>query len=117
MKCDRCSSSMEEGESREYLGQLLCEDCYLDVLSPAKTCDPWAVLLAKGDTSRSGVQLTPRQQKIYDLVKERQEIAFPEAARLLGMTEEQVRREFATLRHMELLRAHRPSQEILITLF
>jgi len=108
---------MEEGESREHLSKLLCEDCYIEVMSPAQTCDPWAVHLAKGDKSRTGVQLTPRQQKIYDLVKERQEIAFPEAARLLGMTEEQVRREFATLRHLELLRAHRPSQEILITLF
>jgi len=108
---------MEEGESREHMGKQVCEDCYIETLSQVKTCDPWAVLLAKGDTSRSGVQLTPRQQKVYDLVKERQEIAFPEAARLLGLTEEQVRQEFATLRHMELLRAHKPNQEILITLF
>ena len=117
MKCDRCGVSLDTEESREHAGQKLCEDCYIDVLSPAQACDPWAVHLAKSDKSRTGLQLTPRQQKIYDLVKERQEIAFPEAARLLGLTEEAVRREFATLRHLELLRAHKPRQEILITLF
>ncbi len=47
MKCDRCSAQIESGEEMEYLGQVLCEDCYMDVFSPAKACDPWAVYTAK----------------------------------------------------------------------
>jgi hypothetical protein len=42
---------------------------------------------------------------------------FPEAARLLGLTEEELRREFATLRHLELLRSHQHHQQVLIALF
>ena len=47
MKCDRCSAAVQEGEEREHHGEILCEDCYMDVLSPAKACDPWAVHSAK----------------------------------------------------------------------
>jgi predicted ArsR family transcriptional regulator len=75
------------------------------------------VHLAKSDKGRSGVQLTPVQQQLYDLVKKRGKVSFPEAAGLLGLTEEELRREFATLRHLELLRGHKQRQQVLITLF
>ena len=117
MKCHRCGAHLEEGESREHAGQELCEDCYIETLSPVQACDPWAVHLAKSDKMRSGVHLTPLQQKIYDLVKKRAAIPFPEAAKLLGLTEEELRREFATLRHLELLRGQKHHQQVLITLF
>ena len=117
MECSRCGVRLEEGESREHAGQELCEDCYMDVLNPPQACDPWAVHLAKSDKLRTGVQLTPRQQKFYDLVKERGAIPFPEAAERLGLTEEGLRREFATLRHLELLRGQKQGQQVLITLF
>ena len=54
---------------------------------------------------------------LYGLVKERQEVSFPEAAGILGLTEDEVRREFAVLRHLELLRACRRDDLILLTLF
>jgi len=108
---------MEIGEGKGHLGKILCEDCYLEVMSPSQACDPWAVHLAKSDKGRSGVQLTPDQQKLYDLVKERGMISFPEAASLMGLTEEDVRREFATLRHLELLRGHKQRQQVFIALF
>jgi hypothetical protein len=117
MECGRCGVRLEEGESREHAGQELCEDCYIEVLTPPQACDPWAVHLAKSDKLRSGLQLTPRQQQIYDLVKERGAIPFPEAAGLLGLTETELRREFATLRHLELLRGQKQLQQVLITLF
>lgn len=41
MQCDRCKNVIEEGEEREHAGRILCEDCYMDALSPARTCDPW----------------------------------------------------------------------------
>jgi len=52
-----------------------------------------------------GHDLTPRQQQLFDLVKERGEVPIPEAAAHLGLTEDDLRREFAPLRHMEKLRA------------
>jgi hypothetical protein len=117
MECDRCGTRLEAGESREYSGKKLCEDCYLEALNPPQACDPWAVHLAKSDKGRSGLQLTPGQQKLYDLVKDRGMISFSEAASLLGLAEEDVHREFATLRHLELLRGHKQRQQVFIALF
>lgn len=118
MKCERCGAGMEAEECREHDGKNFCEDCYLDAaVNPPKACDPWAVHLAKGDIGRGRVQLTEVQQQFYDLVKKRGKITLPEAMSLLGMTEEDVRREFATLRHMELLRGQKQDQQVFIVLF
>jgi|UniRef100_A0A7C3V426 predicted HTH transcriptional regulator len=117
MECARCHASLDAEECREYEGKKLCEDCYLEAVNPPKACDPWAVHLAKSDKGRSGVQLTPSQQKLYDLVKQRGMITFPEAAQQLGVSEEEVRRDFATLRHLELLRGHKQGQQVFIALF
>ena len=43
MKCERCKTVIAEGEEKELYSQILCEDCYMDLLSPAKGFDPWAV--------------------------------------------------------------------------
>ena len=117
MDCSRCGSTIEEGESREHAGQTLCEDCYIEALNPPQACDPWAVHLAKSDKLRTGVQLTPLQQQLYDLVKKRGAIPIPEAAAELGLNEAGLRREFATLRHLELLRGQKQGQQVLLTLF
>ena len=73
--------------------------------------------LAKSDKVRSGIQLTSGQQKLYDLVKERGMLTFSDAANLLGLSEEDVRRDFATLRHLELLRGHKQRKQVFIALF
>ncbi len=104
--CSKCGASLDGEEPREHLGQVLCEDCYLEALSPVKTCDPWAVHTAKSlKDLPGGLNLTPRQQKLFDLVKDRGEVSKQEAARLLGVSEDDLQREFAVLRHLEMLRA------------
>lgn len=116
--CSKCQSVLEPGEAREYAGQELCEDCFLDALSITKTCDPWAVHTAKSlKDLPGGHNLTPLQQKLYDLVKERGEVPIPEAAAHLGLSEDELRREFAPLRHMEKLRACKKDDVIHLTLF
>ncbi|MFP3867642.1 MAG: hypothetical protein ACLFUU_05705 [Desulfobacteraceae bacterium] len=116
-RCDRCQAEVESEDLREFAGQQLCEDCYMDALSPTRACDPWAVHTAKSTLATQGQQLTPRQQQLYDLVQETQEISLSEAAHRLGLEENELRREFATLRHMELLRAQPRPQGIVLTLF
>jgi hypothetical protein len=116
--CAKCGAPVEAGEVREYAGRVLCEDCYMDVLSPVQPCDPWAVHTARSlKDLPGGHALTPLQQRFYDLVKERGEVPIPEACAHLGLTEADLRREFATLRHMEKLRACKRDGSILITLF
>jgi hypothetical protein len=117
MKCDRCGSRVEAEENRQQAGKELCEDCYLETVNPPQACDPWAVHLATSDKGRRGAQLTPKQQQFSDLVKERGMVLASEAAGLLGLTEEELRREFATLRHLELLRGHKQGQQVFIALF
>ena len=117
MECQRCGTRLAAGEGREHDGKNLCDDCFISALDPPKACDPWAIHLAKSDKGRSGLQLTSNQRQLYDLVKKRGIISFPEAASLLGVDEDEVRREFATLRHLELLRAHKQRQQVLIALF
>ncbi len=116
--CAKCRAALDPGEGREYQGQELCEDCYLDSLSITKTCDPWAVHTAKSLKDLPGGQnLTPLQQKLFDLVKDQGEVPLLEAAAQLGLTEDELRREFAPLRHMEKLRACKKDDLIHLTLF
>ena len=116
--CAKCNTALEPGEAREHAGQDLCEDCFLDAVSITKTCDPWAVHTAKSlKDLPGGEMLTPMQQKLFDLVKERGEVPMLEAAAQLGLTEDKLRQEFAPLRHMEKLRACKKDDVIHLTLF
>jgi hypothetical protein len=104
MKCDRCESLIDGGDEREYAGQMLCEDCYMEALSPVKTCDPWAVYSAKSMIG-SDPSLTTLQEKILAVLRETNGIELEPLAKKLGLNIDELQREIATLRHMEKLRA------------
>ena len=104
MKCDKCECPIESGEEREHTGRTLCEDCYMDALSPAKACDPWAVYAAKS-MSGSGSALTKLQKSILAVLKETNGIEFEALATQLNLSPGELQREIATLRHMEKLTA------------
>jgi predicted DNA-binding protein len=91
----------------------------MDILSPPKACDPWAVHSAqtflKGKDKLS--TLTPVQRKIIDYIREKGEATIEEMVENLYLTEEELRREFAVLRHMEVLRATKKEGKILYILF
>jgi predicted HTH transcriptional regulator len=91
----------------------------MDILSPPKACDPWAVHSAqtflKGKDKLS--TLTPLQQRIVDTIKKKGEATFEELTANLNLTEKEFRREFAVLRHMEVLRAMKKDGNILYVLF
>ena len=78
MQCDRCSDKIESGEQRELNTQILCEDCYMDALSPPKGCDPWAVYLGtRASSATGGPNITAIQIKILDIIKASGEIEPP----------------------------------------
>lgn len=121
MNCDRCHAAIDPGEEREYRGQVLCEDCHLDELSPVRVCDPWAVYCAKSlDQQRDGASvLTPIQSEIIQALEETGAME-PEAllAQLQGkLTYPQFEREFAALRHMEKVRGERKEGKVFIRLW
>ena len=106
MKCDRCSEDISAGEDREHHGQVLCEDCYMDALSPAKACDPWAVHSAQSFAKSKGgaLELNEIQKSILDILKETGGVEPSDIIRRLGIDPADLEREVAALRHMEKLR-------------
>ena len=117
--CAKCNKQIEKQQGYEYQSNLFCEDCYMDILSPPKACDPWAVHSAqtflKGKDKLS--TLTPLQSKIVSYIKEKGEATAEEMIKNLHLSEEELRREFAVLRHMEVLRATRKGDRIYYLLF
>ncbi|MCX5873791.1 MAG: hypothetical protein NTY51_11260 [Deltaproteobacteria bacterium] len=107
MKCDKCSHEIKDGDEREFNDQTLCDDCYMDVLSPTRTCDPWAVFTAKSltDNNTGSVQLNETQTKILQVLKETGGVEFPILVEKVGSDSKVVEREFAALRHIEKVRA------------
>lgn len=104
MNCDRCNTAIEDGQQMTYVRQTLCEDCYMDALSPVRACDPWAVHSAKSMPAGSS-GLTARQKQILTILKESNGLDQDRLARKSGLSMNVLQREIATLRHMEKLRA------------
>ena len=107
MQCERCKAIIDQGEEVIYRGQTLCEDCYMDALSPPRMCDPWAVYTAKSLTNDSATKnvLTDTQKKILNILEETGGIEFPSLIDRLGIKPSDLERELAALRHMEKIKA------------
>jgi transcription initiation factor IIE alpha subunit len=118
-QCSKCGKTLEKNECYEHQGKVFCEDCYMDILSPPKACDPWAVHSAKtflrGKDKLS--TLTPLQLKMVNYIRQRGEATVEEMVENLNLTQEEFRREFATLRHMEVLRGTKKDGKIFCLLF
>jgi hypothetical protein len=106
MQCERCKEEIERGEEREYAGQVLCEECYMDALSPARACDPWAVHSAKSfaENGTAPIQLTDTQEKILQVLEETRGIEPKDLCEKLQLSPSDLERDIAALRHMEKLR-------------
>ena len=106
MNCRRCNTEIPNGDERDFHGQKLCEDCYMDALSPTRTCDPWSVHSAKqlGDKT-GGLHTSPMQDMILEILAETRGIEPGDLAKRLAILPVELDREIAALRHMEKLRA------------
>ncbi len=56
VKCNRCGRGVSAENSYQYLGETLCEDCYIDIRYPAKACNPWAVYSATRSRESQGLK-------------------------------------------------------------
>ena len=120
MDCEKCGDKIEAGEEREHMGRTLCEDCYMDVLNPAKSCDPWAVFSAKNippTNAVDGPSLTSSQQRILDILEETGGIEPGLLLERLGVKPSDLERDVAALRHMEKIRAELRDGERYIVLW
>ena len=106
MKCDRCGIKILAGEEMDHQGKILCEDCYMQVLSPATACDSWAVRSAQtlSQMDKSYSVLSETQAEILQILKETGGAKPDVVAQRLQMKLPALERELATLRHMEKVR-------------
>ncbi len=106
MNCDKCGDPIEVGEERELHGQKLCDDCYMDALSPARACDPWAVHSAKSFMKRpiKDPGVNPIQSKILEILQETGGVEPKTLVERLQIKPSDLEREIASLRHMEKVR-------------
>jgi hypothetical protein len=90
-------------------------------MNPPKVCDPLAVsstLSVRKQLGQTGTEgLTELQKKIYDIVVERGRINREELTSHLNLTPEEMEREFAILRHCELLRAFKEGSNVYFAKF
>jgi hypothetical protein len=114
--CERCKSNIPENQETTYQGRVLCEDCCFDLMNPPKTCDPTAVhstLTVRKQLGQTGTDgLSEVQKKIYEIVVEKGPISRDDLLGLLGMTPLEFEREFAVLRHCELLRGFKQASTV-----
>jgi hypothetical protein len=102
MLCGKCQRPLDPEDVREHGGRSLCEDCYMDALSPARSCDPWAVYTA----SRLPEQIiSPAQEAILGVIDLRGQATAAELMAEAGLSLKELEREIAALRHMEMVRA------------
>ena len=116
MKCEFCGEQIPDGDDMDYYGKMLCEECYMGVLNPARACDPWAVRSAQRLSQLDDAYsiLSETQTKILQVLSETGGAAPEVVAHKLAMTLPELEREFATLRHMEKIRAQmRDGQKII----
>ncbi len=121
MKCDSCGKEIEKGEAFSHQGQTLCDDCYMDIRLKPKACDPWAVRLATSTREHAGIDaetdLTEKQKSIYALIKKRGKVTAEEVTEELNITLNELEREFATLRHCELVKGRKEGDKVYLMPF
>ena len=107
MKCEKCGCDIPEDEDFEHLGQTVCEDCYIDAMSPSKPCDPWAVHLASRAIHTDGVpqtdQLTEPQNAILKFIDDNGKVTLDQIREKFNLKESELESQIATLRHCDLL--------------
>lgn len=116
MKCDSCHNAIDARQAHDHLGRKLCEDCYMEALSPTRACDPWAVHAARAHAGEAAA-LNATQQKILAHLQRHGALTPQALAQKLAITMPDLEREFAVLRHMEKARATLREGEKLLCLW
>jgi hypothetical protein len=119
MECAKCKSSISVGEEREHNKKILCEDCYIDVLTPAKFCDPWADYAAKSFVEKNpSAELNTNQKHIIDVLKKHGKVdpLFLMETLKDQMSPEDGERECAALKRMDRILIENNNGKVIIKL-
>ncbi|PKM80736.1 MAG: hypothetical protein CVU89_12435 [Firmicutes bacterium HGW-Firmicutes-14] len=121
MICERCKDEIPEEEKFEHMGQILCEDCYIEAIEPPRTCDVTAVYSAKIARKMAGQEgtdgLTELQKDIYNYVRDDGPVTHDQIMKRFKLAKWQLEKQFAVLRHCELLRGFKDGNQVFITIW
>ncbi|MFP4476508.1 MAG: hypothetical protein ACLFOY_13200 [Desulfatibacillaceae bacterium] len=115
-QCQSCGTRVPADELLEHEGRRLCEDCRMNAMARPRVCDPWAVYHATRTRESGGGQLTSAQQRIVDLVRGNPGISLAGLFARAGMDADTFERDFAALRHMEILGGQKSGDDVIIRL-
>jgi len=86
-----------------------------------KACDPWAVHSATRLRESSGLEgaegMTELQKAIYELVKSKGKVTRQEVMGNLNLSEQEIQKQLAILRHCELVKEHKEGDTIYLVPF
>ncbi len=89
----QCGKEMEKRFGFEHRKNAYCEDCYMDLLSPSKACNPWAVHSAKtfpkGEEKLSGE--LPSSLRLSIILKKKMRVLRKELCRILVLQKKNLR--------------------------
>lgn len=119
MKCEKCDKQLlKADEEFRHGGSVLCEDCYMDAVSPPKACDPWAIYNAKSSLGAGGnttAALSDKQNDILAELKKADGVELEVLCGRVGLKLPELERELATLHHMEMVKeAHREGKNVVL---
>jgi hypothetical protein len=121
VKCQKCQREVPEEETHQHLGETLCDDCYIDAMSPAKPCDPWAVYAAtrtRKIAGLTGIQgLTPLQKDVCRFIEDRGKATPAEVMARFNLSQGELERVVAILRHCELVRGEKEGDKVYLVPF
>lgn len=119
MQCDRCNQSVKKKDLHKHNGQFLCEECYMDALSPVRNCNPWASRSAKNFVRETGsiAAINETQARILSLLKRNNAMELPVIAEALEIAIFDLKREIATLHHLEKVKSQTRDGKELISLW
>jgi predicted HTH transcriptional regulator len=110
MKCSRCGGEILDDEGHPYQGKILCDECYAEVISTEKTCDPWATFLSGKTRERAGQKgeegLSPIEKKIYEFIRNQGRTTRGEVMTKLGISMDDLAPQLNVLMHAKLITEH-----------
>ena len=110
MKCHQCGREIPKGESHPHQGQILCDDCFMEIGLHAGGCDPWATYSATRTRESLGLKgtegLTELQKKVYEFVKNKGKITREEVMAELSLSDAEMDAQLTPLMHSELVKEH-----------
>ncbi len=116
MKCKRCGREIADDEGFSYQGNILCEDCYMEVGLHPKGCEPWASYIAThtpgGSGPKGGQGLTDLQKKVHEFIKSKGKVPREEVMANFKLSEADIDTQMTALFHSELVKELREGSKV-----